>query len=62
MKYIALIFALIVDIAMIKAHKVNRQITQLENDGYCREWAEKIALTEQGLIKPDSVYFNMIND
>ena len=62
MKYILTILIIITAFALIKAGKLNSQISQLESDGYCREWAEKIALTEQGWIKPDSVYLDMIND
>jgi hypothetical protein len=51
-----------ISFAAVKFHKVNQSIKNYEDIGYCREWAEKISLTEQGLIKPDSVYFDMIND
>ena len=55
-------FILLASLALIKFHRVNQTIRQYEKDGYCREWAEKISMTEHGLIEPDSVYYDMIND
>lgn len=42
--------------------KVKQYSLNLQEQGYCKDWADHLALVELGIIKPDRKYKAILND